>query len=73
MIRQQVVDIKMLGSATVIWKLLGRGLIPIGATLAGFTASLISIRGAIIVAFIIALIGVFPMLFSKDIRNYVLE
>ncbi len=72
-IRQHVVDIKMLGSATAIWKLLGRGLIPIGATIAGFIASLITIRGALIVAFIIALIGVFPMLFSKDIRNYILE
>ncbi len=69
-IRQSNVDLSMLGSVSAIWRIFGRGLIPLGATIGGSISTYFSIKMAILISVIIVLLGLGIVLFSDELKKY---
>ena len=69
-IRQGKVDISMLGSVSAIWRIFGRGMIPLGATIGGFISTVFSVKFSILISFIVVFISMIVCIFSKELRKY---
>lgn len=69
-IRQSNVDLSMLGSVSAIWRIFGRGLIPLGATIGGGISTYFSVGIAILISVIIVLLGLCIVLFSDELKKY---
>jgi transporter, major facilitator family len=69
-IRQGKVDISMLGSVSAIWRIFGRGMIPLGATIGGFISTVFSVKFSILISFIVVFISMLVCIFSKELRKY---
>lgn len=69
-IRQGKVDISMLGSVSAIWRIFGRGMIPLGATIGGFISTVFSVKFSILTSFIVVFISMIVCIFSKELRKY---
>lgn len=69
-IRQELIDIKMLASSSVIWRIFGRGLIPLGALFGGILSSYFSIEFTIVLTIIITILGIIPLILSNKILKY---
>lgn len=69
-LRQTLVPIDMLASVSAIFALIGRGLIPLGATLSGILTLYMSLKSIIVLTMIIATIGILPILFCQELRAY---
>ena len=69
-IRQSNVDLSMLGSVSAIWRIFGRGLIPLGATIGGGISTYFSVKMAILISVIIVLLGFGIVLFSDELKKY---
>lgn len=69
-IRQSNVDLSMLGSVSAIWRIFGRGLIPLGATIGGGISTYFSVKMAILISVIIVLLGFGIVLFSDELKKH---
>ena len=69
-IRQGKVDISMLGSVSAIWRIFGRGMIPLGATIGGFISTVFSVKFSILISFIVVFMSMIVCIFSKELRKY---
>ena len=69
-IRQSNVDLSMLGSVSAIWRIFGRGLIPLGATIGGGISTYFSVKIAILISVIIVLLGLCIVLFSDELKKH---
>ena len=69
-IRQGKVDISMLGSVSAIWRIFGRGMIPLGATIGGFISTVFSVKFSILISSIVVFISMVVCIFSKELRKY---
>lgn len=68
--RQKLVGKEMLARAAAIWRVLGKGMVPVGALIGGFISTIFQTRTAILVAVVIGLIGLIPVIMSKKLRDY---
>lgn len=68
--RQGKVDISMLGSVSAIWRIFGRGMIPLGATIGGFISTVFSVKFSILISFIVVFMSMIVCIFSKELRKY---
>lgn len=69
-IRQNNVDLSILGSVSAVWRIFGRGLIPLGALVGGSLSTILSVRFTILVTCGIVFISVITLLFSKELLYY---
>lgn len=69
-IRQSEVDISILGSVSAIWRIFGRGLVPLGAVIGGVISTYFSVKNAILISFVIVFIALLIIVFSRELRSY---
>lgn len=69
-LRQKIIPSNILATTSVIWRVLGRGLIPIGSVLSGILSTKFTIQTTIILCIVIAGLGVIPVLTSKKLKKY---
>lgn len=69
-IRQSEVELSMLGSVSAIWRIFGRGLIPLGALIGGLVSTYFSVEKTILVSFVIVFLAILVASFSETLRKF---
>ncbi|MDO5376417.1 MAG: MFS transporter [Staphylococcus rostri] len=70
-IRQTIIPNELLGRTTSIWRLAGRGLIPLGSLLAAFLSLYVNVEYLMLIAGLISLISVFIIVTKKRLLKMV--
>jgi hypothetical protein len=69
--RQKLVEPDMLARASAIWRVFGRGFVPLGALIGGVLAQTLTVRSALFAASLIGFLGLWPIVKSAKLKNYI--
>ncbi|WP_064590960.1 MFS transporter [Streptobacillus moniliformis] len=68
-LRQNVTPTEKLASVSSIFRVCGRGLVPIGALIGGVLGTVISLKYSILIAAFIVILSAIPIVFSKNLME----